>query len=332
MPDVRGVDVVVLGEVLVEISSTEPLRDGASTRLAFSGDALNAAAAAAAAGAGTVLMAKVPADDLGDALVSRVAELGIDTRWIVRGQGQHGVYLSHADPEGGREFTYVRQGSLGSQLGPADLDDAVLRSAGMVVASGIACAVSPSAADAVRHAARTARRFLYDPNFRPRLTDAASAAAMLRELAPYAEVITPSWPAETQQLLGLGAVPVADDAAADEPAAVEAALAALAALGARSVVMTCGPAGAHVWESGAGHRHVPPTAAPSVVDQTGAGDCFAGTLAARIALGDALPVAVRMAAAAAALSVQGQGGTGHVPTLAETRAALAATPAPGAAS
>lgn len=321
MPDVRGVDVVVLGEVLVEISSTEPLRDGASTRLAFSGDALNVAAAAAAAGAGTVLMAKVPADDLGDALVSRVAELGIDTRWIVRGQGQHGVYLSHADPEGGREFTYVRKGSLGSQLRPADLDDAVLRSAGMVVASGIACAVSPSAADAVRHAARTARRFLYDPNFRPRLTDAASAAAMLRELAPLAEVITPSWPAETRQLLGLGA----------EPVTVEAALAALAALGARSVVMTCGPAGAHVWESGAGHLHVPPTRAPSVVDQTGAGDCFAGTLAARIALGDALPVAVRMAAAAAALSVQGQGGTGHIPTLADTRAALAATP-PGAAS
>jgi 2-dehydro-3-deoxygluconokinase len=65
---------------------------------------------------------------------------------------------------------------------------------------------------------------------------------------------------------------------------------------------------------------VPVIPAPVVVDQTGAGDSFAGTVAARLALGDDLVDAVRLGVAAASLSVGGLGGTGHVATLEETRA------------
>jgi 2-dehydro-3-deoxygluconokinase len=70
--------------------------------------------------------------------------------------------------------------------------------------------------------------------------------------------------------------------------------------------------------------HAPAVPAPRIVDSTGAGDCFAGTLTARLALGDGLLTAVRLGSAAASLSLAGQGGTGHIPTLPETRAHLAA--------
>lgn len=304
-------DVVVLGEVLVELSSRQPLRDGATLRLGFSGDSLNAAAAAAAAGAHTALVARVPDDDLGDELLERVVALGVDPTWVIRAPGQHGLYLTHADPDGERQFTYVRLGSAGSGLAPTDLDDTLLTAAGVVVASGIACAISQSAADAVLHAARLARRFVYDPNYRPRLTTPSGAADVLRRLAPLAEVITPSWPGETTQLLGL-----------DPQLTATEAVAALTTLGAGSVVMTCGPQGALV-ATGGQVEAVASFPAPSVVDQTGAGDCLTGTLAARLALGDSLTDAVRLATTAAALSVQGQGGTGHIPTLTETQTALA---------
>ncbi|MDQ6714710.1 MAG: carbohydrate kinase family protein, partial [Actinomycetota bacterium] len=142
---------------------------------------------------------------------------------------------------------------------------------------------------------------------RPRLTTAAEAGDLLRAVAQHAEVITPSWPGETGALLGLG-----PDVSADQ------ALEAAQALGSTSTVLTCGREGALVAADGTRYR-VPAPAAPRVVDQTGAGDCLTGTLAARLALGDSLVDAVRLAVAAAALSVQGQGGTGHVPTLEETR-------------
>lgn len=305
-------DVVVLGEVLVELSSLEPLGDGATLRLGFSGDALNAAAAAAAAGAHTALVARVPDDELGDQLLARVAELDVDTSAVVRAPGQHGLYLTHADPDGERQFTYVRRGSAGSGLSADDLDDELLRSAGVVLASGVACAVSDTLADAVHHAAAVASRFVYDPNFRPRLTSAQQARVHLERLAPLAEVVTPSWPGEVGRLLGLEPGSSAEDA-----------LAAAVPLGSSHVVLTCGPQGALVSSGGAVHE-VPGVPAPLVVDQTGAGDCLTGTLAARLALGDDLLDAVRLAASAAALSVQGQGGTGHVPTLTASRAALAA--------
>lgn len=308
-------DVVVLGEVLVELSSLEPLGDGAPLRLGFSGDALNTAAASAAAGAHTVLVARVPDDELGDALVSRVVDLGIDPAGVIRAPGQHGLYLSHADPDGERHFVYVRSGSAGSQLSADDLDLALVSSAGVVVASGVACAVSESAAGAVARAAALARRFVYDPNFRSRLTTAEQAGEALRRLAPLAAVVTPSWPGEVEQLLG-----VASTASPRE------ALAAVSDLGAQSAVLTCGPDGALVAAEGEIHK-VPGIPAPRVVDQTGAGDCLTGTLAARLALGDTLLDAVRLAVAAASLSVQGQGGTGYVPTLDETRRTLAAAAA-----
>lgn len=308
-------DVVVLGEVLVELSSTAPLREGCHLRLGFSGDALNVAAAAAAAGARTVLLARVPDDELGDEVVRRIGDLGVDTTHIHRRPGQHGLYLTHADPSGERQFVYARSGSVGAGLHEDDLDADLLAGAGVVVASGVACAVSPTAAVAVHHAARLARVFVYDPNVRLRLTTPEAARATLRLLAPLAAVLTPSWPTEARLLL---------DSDVTEPAV---ALEALSQLGSDAVVMTCGADGALV-RDGAGIVTVPGVPASSVTDQTGAGDCFTGTLAARLALGDGLVESARLGAAAASLSVQGQGGTGFVPSLQQTRNALEGAPVP----
>lgn len=298
-------DVLVIGEILVELSSTEPLDAGTTLTLNFSGDALNSAAAAAAAGAHTALLARVPDDELGDRLLERVVALGIDTSQVRRVQGQHGLYLQHADPSGAREFTYVRRGSAGSGLGPDDVPLELVAQAGAVLASGIACAISPQSAEAVRVAASNSRCFVYDPNWRPRLVDAAGAAEHLRALAQYTRLVTPAWPREAQLISD-----------SDDPVEVST---AIRALGVQAVALTRGAEGVLLDDAGR-MIEVPVIPAPVVVDQTGAGDSFAGTVTARLALGDDLVDAVRLGVAAASLSVGGLGGTGHVATLEETRA------------
>ena len=312
-----SVDVLVLGEVLVELSTTGTLHDGADLRLGFSGDALNAAAAAAAAGARTALLARVADDELGDALLARVTALGVDTALVQRVPGQQGVYVVCADPAGQRDFVYVRRGSAGSTLSPEDVAGAGLEDVGVVLGSGITAARSGTAAAALEEAARRAPRFVYDPNFRSRLTTPAVAAQVLARVAHRAELVTPACPGETVPLLGT-----------DDP--LEAARRARR-LGAAAVAVTLGSDG--VLLSGGGDpERVLPLPPPAVVDQTGAGDCFAGTVAARLALGDDLRTAVRLGCAAASLSLQGQGGTGFVPTLAQTQAHLQAhllQPSPG---
>ena len=298
-------DVVVLGEVLLEVGTEQPFGHGVPAQLQVSGDALNVAAGAAAAGARVGLACVLTDDELGDALLARIAALGISPALVRRRRGQQGMYLVHSDPEGEREFAYARSGSVGSTLSPSDLDEAVLASAGAVVASGITCAISASAAEAVRTAARLAAQFVYDPNFRPRLTTSAAAASVLRELAPSAWLVTPSHPGETSALLDVGT-------------AVEAGH-VLRELGAVAVAVTCGARGVQL-VSGAEETWVDAVPAPVVVDQTGAGDAFVGTVTARLVLGDDLVTAARLGVAAASLVVGGRGGTGVVPTLAQTRA------------
>ena len=301
-------DVVCLGEVLIEVATVEPFGHGVPATMAVSGDPLNVAAAAAAAGAQVGLVAVLPDDGLGQAIAAQVAALGIGTDLLRFRAGQQGVYLTHSDPRGERQFSYARSGSVGSTLSADDLPIEVVAGAGAVVASGISCAISMTSRDAVLAAARNARRFVYDPNYRPRLTTAVEAARILRELAPQCWLATPSAPAETSALLDL-----------DSPSA---AARRMRELGVENVAVTCGEAGVQL----SGFRSetwVDAVPAPSVVDQTGAGDAYVGTLTARLVQGDDPLWAARQAAAAAALVVGGRGGTGQVPTLDQTRALLA---------
>jgi len=60
----------------------------------------------------------------------------------------------------------------------------------------------------------------------------------------------------------------------------------------------------------------------SAVDSTGAGDCFVGAVAARLAAGDDLLAAVRYANAAASICVQRRGAGPSMPTGAEVAQAL----------
>jgi 2-dehydro-3-deoxygluconokinase len=302
---VTAYDVIALGEPLIEVATGEPFAHGVPATLGVSGDVVNAAAAAAAAGARVAIIARVATGELGDGVVARIRELGIDDALVQRVRGQQGVYLLHSDPSGQRQFSYARAGSVGSTLSPADLDADALAAAGAVLASGITTALSTSAHDAVLAAARLTSRFVYDPNFRPRLTTSAAAAAVLTEVAPLAALLTPSAPAETGALLGTG-----------DPAA---AVVRLRELGAGAVAVTCGDRGVHVSCGTGPDRFQPAVPAPAVIDQTGAGDVFAGTVTARLALGDTLDDAVRLGAAAASLAVGGQGGTGFIAGLQEVR-------------
>ncbi|MGO4236446.1 PfkB family carbohydrate kinase [Pseudarthrobacter sp. YAF2] len=303
-------DVVVMGEILIEVATDQPFGHGVPARLGISGDALNVAAAAAAAGARVGLLSVLTDDDLGQAIAARIAELGISTDLLTYRRGQQGVYLVHSDPDGEREFSYARSGSVGSSLGPDDVDPDVFAAAGAVVAGGIACAISTTARAAVVKAASVATRFVYDPNFRPRLTTVADAAAALTELAPQAFLVTPSFPGETAALLGVSTP--------------QEAVARLRSLGANAVAVTCGAKGVQL-DSGVDSVWVPAIPAPAVVDQTGAGDAFVGTLTARLVLGDDFPTAARYGAAASSLVVGGKGGTGFIPTFEQTRAHAAAS-------
>jgi 2-dehydro-3-deoxygluconokinase len=311
-------DVVVIGEMLVELSSTLPLAVARELRLSFSGDALNAAAAAARAGASVGLLTRVGDDEFGERLIQRAEHFGIDTSLVHRVPRPNGVYITSADPDGSRQFVYLRSGSAATTLGPDDLPIDVLSETRAVMVSGIACAISPSSQAAVERAAQVVDAaggiVVYDPNFRPRLATAEAARAVFRKLAPHSAVITPSCPADALALLDT-----------DDPAA---AAQACRNAGADAAAVTLGSEGV-LLADGQGQTMLPAVPAPAVVDATGCGDVFAGTLTARLSLGDSLRDAARLGAAAASLSVGGVGGLGRVATWDEVTEHLETALLPG---
>ncbi|MCX5308515.1 PfkB family carbohydrate kinase [Streptomyces sp. NBC_00160] len=311
-------DVLVLGEVLVEIHAGTALRDAAAgtpARISYSGDALNAAAAAAAAGARTALLAVVGDDELSVPLLRRATGLGVDVSHVRRAPHPNGAYLLSADTDGDREFVYWRTRSAGSTLAPRHVASwrGLLTRCGALVTSGITGALSPSSRDAVLAAARLVHgaggHLTYDPNFRSRLTGRAEARELLARIAPLTGLLKTSCPADA-----LALVDTADPRAA---------AARCRALGARTVAVTAG-ADRLLLHDGSGAVYLPVPVNPEPVDATGAGDCFSGTTTARIALGDTLTDAVAYGVAAASLSVSGRGGTGRVPAFTETVALAAA--------
>jgi ribokinase len=97
-------------------------------------------------------------------------------------------------------------------------------------------------------------------------------------------------------------------------------IATLAALGPRRVVVTQGARGALAWEEGRSLLQVPHDV--WITDSTGAGDTFAGALAAALWQGRPFDEALRRAGVAAALACTRRGARTGMPTALELEAAL----------
>jgi 2-dehydro-3-deoxygluconokinase len=302
--------ILTLGEPLIEFNQTDPAQP--LFLQGFGGDTSNTAIAAARQGASVGYLTRLGADSFGDLFVDLWAREGVDTRGVLRDAAAHtAVYFVSHGPQG-HAFSYLRAGSAASRITPSDLPHELLANCRWLHVSGISQAISASACDTVFAAIDAVHecggKVSFDSNLRLKLWPLDRARAVIRATIPLADIFLPSIE-DMQQLSGL--------TAADEI------LDWCFAAGARIVVLKLGRDGAlygtpeerhHV----AGHR-------VDAVDATGAGDCFGGSLLARIVAGDSLAQAVTYANAAAALTTLGFGAVAPIPRTAEVKAFLELT-------
>lgn len=305
-------DVVALGEAMVEFNQTRAQEP--HYLQGFGGDTSNAIIAAARAGARTAYLTRIGQDTWGEALQSLWQREGVDSSAIdVDADAPTAVYFVTHGPHG-HAFSYLRAGSAASRMTPQSLDrsgaKACVQQARWLHVSGISMAISTTACDAVFAAMQWAREagtlVSLDANLRLKLWPLARARACLQQAVSMCDLFLPSLE-DVQPLCGQ-----------DEPQAI---IDWSHQLGASRVVLKRGALGATVSENG-NQREVPGHAV-TCVDATGAGDCFAGNLLARLAQGDALDQGVRYANAAAALAVQGFGAVAPLPRPPQVQALLA---------
>src|SRR5437773_2676595 len=292
-------DIVALGEAMIEFNQTNA--DARAYVQGFGGDTSNALIAAARQGAKGAYVTKLGDDTFGRMLLQLWHDENVDTEGVaIDAAAPTGIYfVSHGTQ--GHMFSYLRAGSAASCIRPSDVPAALVERARILHVSGISQAISASATDTVFHAINVARaarvKVSYDPNLRLKLWPIDRARAIICATIPLTDYFLPSLD-DVRLVCG-----------EEDPIAI---LDWCHQRGARTVVLKMGKEGSWVSKGEARTRIM---AYPvEAVDATGAGDCFDGSLLARLAAGDEVVTAARWASAAAALTTTGYGAVAPLPT------------------
>jgi len=300
MNELAPVDIVAIGEAMVEFNQTSQA-DGRAYLQGFGGDTSNALIAAVRQGAKGAYVTKLGDDDFGRMCLGLWSEEGIDTEGVsIDSSAPTGIYFVRHGKDG-HTFSYLRTGSAASRMQPADVPAPLIERARYLHVSGISQAISASATESVFHAINIARaagvKVAYDPNLRVKLWPLDRARAVILATIPLTDYFLPSLD-DVRLVCG-----------EDDPIAI---LDWCHRQGAMTVVLKMGKEGSWVSKGEARTRIM---AYPiEAVDATGAGDCFDGSLLARLAAGDDVVTAARWASAAAALTTTGYGAVAPLPT------------------
>ncbi len=307
-------DLLAIGEAMVEFNQTIPQQ---STYLqGFGGDTSNAVIAAARAGAQCGYVSAVGDDVFGQFLMQLWQSAPVFTGLCAIESGAStGLYFVTHTPSGSassHEFSYRRAGSAASRMQLNDAQREALQQTQWLHYSGISQAISQNAREQCQEAVLIARaaggQISFDSNLRLKLWSLEEAKRHMIPAIALCDLFLPSLE-DVVQLSGLS-----------DPHAI---VRWSHDLGAKRVVLKMGSAGVLVSDGRCEQSIAPITV--QAVDATGAGDCFAGNLLARLARGDDLTAAARYANAAAALSVQGFGAVAPLPLPQAVHALLATT-------
>jgi ribokinase len=283
-----NIDFVVRADNFPRAGETLP---GSDFSTHAGGKGANQAVAAARLGARVTMLGRVGDDIFGQQLKTRLAQEGIETRWVIETAGAATGVAAITVSNGENAIIVVR--GANASLAAADLDaaDSAFAAADVVLAQ------LEVPVDTVAHAAELAAR-----HGKPFILNPAPAMPLDQSLLARCTLLTPN-EYELAAVLGRPDTPWQQ---------------ALAVMPGR-IVMTKGAEGAYYTDASGTLRHQNRFDV-TVVDTTGAGDAFNGALAAFWPLG--LTEAVRRAAATGALAVTKPGAQEGMPSAAELDAFL----------
>lgn len=305
-------DVVALGELLIDFTCKQVDSEGYPTMVAHPGGApANFLAALTKYGAKTALLGKVGTDAFGKMLEGTLKKAGIETKGLVASDD---VFTTLAfvtlDEHGDREFSFSRKPGADTCITFGELDISLIDEAKVFHFGTLSLTDEPARSttvQAVAYARKAGKLVTYDPNLRkPLWKNLETAKEQMIWGLGQADVVKIS-DEEVEFLFGLGVQ--------------EGAAYILEHFPVKLVFVTCGPEGCF-FKNAQAEGMVPSLRGIKVVDTTGAGDIFGGSAVWKLlqtgkapeALAEAeLKDVVRFACTAAGISTMTPGGISSVP-------------------
>ena len=261
------IDVVAMGELLIDFTTTATDKEGYPTMAAHPGGApANFLAALSKFGAKTAFLGKVGTDTFGKLLTATLQNCGIDTRGLI---ADDDVFTTLAfvtlDEHGDREFAFSRKPGADTCIRFEEMDLSVIDEAKIFHFGTLSLTDEPARSatyQAVAYAKKAGKLITYDPNLRkPLWKDLEEAKRQMIWGLGQADVVKIS-EEEVEFLFGLGIEDGAKYILDHYPV--------------KLVFLTCGADGCYFKNKQASGM-VPSLQGIKVVDTTGAGDIFGGS-------------------------------------------------------
>ncbi len=319
----RMIDVVALGELLIDFTCVSYDRNGYPTMVAHPGGApANFLSALSSFGAKTALLGKVGTDSFGKMLITSLKNLGIETRGLISAEDAFTTLaFVTLDETGNREFSFARKPGADTCIKYEELDLSLIDEAKVFHFGSLSLTDEPARSTtvkAVKYAKSKGKLITYDPNLRrPLWKDLETAKEQLLRGLSEADVVKIS-DEEVDFLFGLRPEEGADHIFRNYDV--------------RLVFVTCGADGC-IFKNEKAFGKTPGLKNIRVIDTTGAGDIFGGSAVWKLLQTGKAPEELTeedlrgitaFACSAAGLSTTRSGGISSVPIIDEVERAISA--------
>ena len=311
MSEKTAFDVALFGEAMLMLVADRPgpIESAESFHKRTAGAETNVAIGLARLGLKVGWASRLGTDTMGRALLAAMRLEGIDCSHVIVDAAQRTGFMFKGRVTDGSDppIEYHRKGSAASRMGPNDIDEAWLRSARHLHATGVFPAISDTSLQAAlksMNVMRAAGRTIsFDTNLRPTLWGSTELMRQrINEMAALADWVLPG--IEEGLILTGETTP-------------EGIARFYRTLGAKLVVVKLGAKGAYFDSDTAGTGVVEGFAVKEVIDTVGAGDGFAAGVISALLEGLGVHEAVRRGAWIGARAVQVLGDTEGLPTRAQ---------------
>lgn len=186
-------DIITIGESLIELSSCTGLAYTQTFNKYYGGDTLCTAVAAQRLGSKAGYITRVGNDPFKEFLMESWQLEGLDISQVKLIDGFNGVYFIGHPENTEKEFVYYRKKTAATKLSIDDISPDYILSADIIYTTGSTQSLSLSAREAVQKAFQIAcenqMSTAYDLNYDSRLWSSDEAKEAFEELSPYIEIM-----------------------------------------------------------------------------------------------------------------------------------------------
>ena len=186
------VDIAIIGECLIELSSNGTLADTSTLNKFFGGDTVTTAVAVARLGVNVTYLTQVGNDGFSEFILSSLQKENIDTSLIKSNDEQNGMYIVSRTPEK-KELLYYKRKTAATKLSISDISEECIKQLKLIYSTGVVQSLSASSRELVRESFKVAKEndvlTAYDPNYTSCFMNSTDTKEYFEEIVEFTDII-----------------------------------------------------------------------------------------------------------------------------------------------